>query len=76
MGSGTIHARIGSIWRESPGSVCSAEWKGGTERLATIVGHPVEIASVPAGYNSCRVAEAAAEAGIETLLPQNPLRER
>ena len=49
-----------------------AEWKGSTERLASILGHPVKVASVPGGYYSRRVAEAAAAAGIETLFTSEP----
>jgi hypothetical protein len=48
------------------------EWKESTERLTTIVRHPVTVASVPGGYYSRRVAEAAAEAGIETLFTSEP----
>lgn len=49
-----------------------AEWKGSTDRLAAIVGHPVKVASVPGGYYSRRVAEAAAQVGIETLFTSEP----
>jgi peptidoglycan/xylan/chitin deacetylase (PgdA/CDA1 family) len=49
-----------------------AEWKGSTERLASIVGHEIRVASVPGGYYSRRVAEAAAIAGIETLFTSEP----
>ena len=49
-----------------------AEWKGSTERLASIVAHPIKVASVPGGYYSRRVAEAAAAAGIETLFTSEP----
>ena len=49
-----------------------AEWSASTERLAQIVDHPVTAASVPGGYYSRRVAEAAAEAGIETLFTSEP----
>ena len=48
------------------------EWKASTERLEAIVGHPVTVASVPGGYYSTRVAEAAAEAGIDTLFTSEP----
>lgn len=50
----------------------SAEWKESTERLAAIVGRPVTVASIPGGYYSRQVAEAAAEAGIETLFTSEP----
>ncbi len=49
-----------------------AEWKQSTERLAAIMGHPVIVASVPGGYYSRQVAEAAAEVGIETLFTSEP----
>ena len=49
-----------------------AEWKGSTEQLAAIVGHRVTVASVPGGYYSRKVAEAAAEAGIQTLFTSEP----
>jgi hypothetical protein len=49
-----------------------AEWKESTQKLAAIVGHRVTVASVPSGYYSRRVAEAAAEAGIETLFTSEP----
>jgi len=49
-----------------------AEWKGSTERLASIVAHPIKVASVPGGYHSRQVAEAAAAAGIETLFTSEP----
>jgi peptidoglycan/xylan/chitin deacetylase (PgdA/CDA1 family) len=49
-----------------------AEWRGSTERLAEIVGHPVTVGSVPGGYYSRPVAEAAAAAGIETLFTSEP----
>ena len=48
------------------------EWKRSTERLAEIVGHPVKMSSVPGGYYSGKVAEAAAQAGIETLFTSEP----
>lgn len=49
-----------------------AEWSASTQRLAKIVNHPVTAASVPGGYYSRRVAEAAVEAGIETLFTSEP----
>ena len=49
-----------------------AEWKESTERLAAIMGRPVTVASVPGGYYSRRVAEAAAGARIETLFTSEP----
>jgi hypothetical protein len=49
-----------------------SEWKLSTERLAEIVGHAVTAASVPGGYYSRKVAEAAAQAGIQTLFTSEP----
>jgi peptidoglycan/xylan/chitin deacetylase (PgdA/CDA1 family) len=48
------------------------EWKCSIQRLAEIVGNPVKVASVPGGYYSRKVAEAAAQAGIETLFTSEP----
>jgi peptidoglycan/xylan/chitin deacetylase (PgdA/CDA1 family) len=48
------------------------EWRKSTEVLGQIVGEPVKVASVPGGYYSRRVAEAAAEAGIGTLFTSEP----
>lgn len=48
------------------------EWKESTARLEAIVGHSVTLASVPGGYYSRRVAEAAAQAGIRTLFTSEP----
>lgn len=48
------------------------EWNESTAQLAEIVGHPVEIASVPGGYYSRNVALAAAQAGIRTLFTSEP----
>ncbi|PWU00622.1 MAG: hypothetical protein C5B51_24720 [Terriglobia bacterium] len=48
------------------------EWTQSTRRLAEIVGHPVNVASVPGGYYSRKVAEAAAAAGIRTLFTSEP----
>jgi len=48
------------------------EWNESTARLAEIVGHRVDIASVPGGYYSRKVALAAAQAGIQTLFTSEP----
>jgi len=48
------------------------EWKESTKRLAAIVGHAVTVASVPGGYYSRRVAQAAAQAGIQKLFTSEP----
>lgn len=49
-----------------------SEWRDSLETLAAIVGHPVECASVPGGYYSRQVAQAAAQAGIRTLFTSEP----
>jgi peptidoglycan/xylan/chitin deacetylase (PgdA/CDA1 family) len=49
-----------------------SEWCDSRECLAKIVGHPVEFASVPGGYYSRKVAQAAAQAGIRTLFTSEP----
>lgn len=49
-----------------------SEWRDSRELLAKIVGHPVELASVPGGYYSRKVAQAAAQAGIRTLFTSEP----
>jgi peptidoglycan/xylan/chitin deacetylase (PgdA/CDA1 family) len=49
-----------------------SEWRDSREQLAKIVGHPIELASVPGGYYSRKVAEAAAQAGIRTLFTSEP----
>jgi peptidoglycan/xylan/chitin deacetylase (PgdA/CDA1 family) len=48
------------------------EWRGSADRLAVIVGHEVGVASVPGGYYSRQVAEAAAGAGIRKLFTSEP----
>lgn len=48
------------------------EWQASALRLADLVGHPVTAASVPGGYYSQAVAEAAADAGIEVLFTSKP----
>jgi peptidoglycan/xylan/chitin deacetylase (PgdA/CDA1 family) len=48
------------------------EWRKSTQILSEIVGEPVRLASVPDGYYSARVAQAAAAAGIEVLFNSEP----
>jgi peptidoglycan/xylan/chitin deacetylase (PgdA/CDA1 family) len=48
------------------------EWRSSTQALAQILGEPVKVASVPGGYYSRRVSEAAALAGIEALFTSEP----
>lgn len=48
------------------------EWRESIRVLAEILGEPVDTASVPGGYYSRRVAEAAAAAGIRALFSSEP----
>jgi peptidoglycan/xylan/chitin deacetylase (PgdA/CDA1 family) len=48
------------------------EWRRSTDALSSILGEPVRTASLPGGYYSRRVAEAAAEAGITLLFSSEP----
>ncbi len=48
------------------------EWSDSRERLEAIVDHPVTVGSVPGGYFSSAVAEAAASAGLRTLYTSEP----
>jgi peptidoglycan/xylan/chitin deacetylase (PgdA/CDA1 family) len=52
-----------------------AEWSESLRVLAHIVGEKVLTASVPGGYYSRKVAEAAAESGIEVLFNSEPTLE-
>ena len=55
----------------SPGRM-REEWGDSRKRLEDILGHAVTIASVPGGYFSSTVAEAAADAGLRTLFTSEP----
>lgn len=48
------------------------EWRSSLARLGEILGRPVDVASVPGGYYSRVVAEAAAAAGVRTLFNSEP----
>jgi peptidoglycan/xylan/chitin deacetylase (PgdA/CDA1 family) len=48
------------------------EWSDSRQRLEDIVDHPVTVGSVPGGYFSRTVAEAAAAAGLRTLYTSEP----
>jgi peptidoglycan/xylan/chitin deacetylase (PgdA/CDA1 family) len=48
------------------------EWSDSRQRLEDIVDHPVTVGSVPGGYFSSAVAEAAAAAGLRTLYTSEP----
>jgi peptidoglycan/xylan/chitin deacetylase (PgdA/CDA1 family) len=48
------------------------EWRDSRQALEDLLGHPVTTASVPGGYFSRTVANAAAESGIRTLFTSEP----
>jgi peptidoglycan/xylan/chitin deacetylase (PgdA/CDA1 family) len=48
------------------------EWKESSRVLSNILGDKLRVASVPGGYYSRRVAEAAADSGIEVLFNSEP----
>lgn len=50
------------------------EWGASTQRLSDILGEAVTVASVPNGYFSNRVAEAASRSGINVLFTSEPVR--
>ena len=50
------------------------EWETSVKTLSDILGEPVTIASVPGGFYSRKVAQAAARAGIEVLFTSEPTR--
>ena len=49
------------------------EWSTSVAKLSDILGEQIEIASVPGGHYSRRVAEAAARAGIKALFTSEPI---
>jgi peptidoglycan/xylan/chitin deacetylase (PgdA/CDA1 family) len=50
-----------------------SEWDRSVAELQDAIGAPVKVASVPGGYYSTSVAEAAAGAGIEVLFTSEPV---
>ena len=48
------------------------EWSESRQRLEDMLGHAVTVGSVPGGYFSRAVAEAAAEAGLQVLFTSEP----
>jgi len=50
------------------------EWRESLRVLAAVTGDKIRLASVPGGYYSGKVAEAAARAGIEILFNSEPTR--
>jgi peptidoglycan/xylan/chitin deacetylase (PgdA/CDA1 family) len=70
---------VGSHSRSHPtrmaaltGEQLDREWRESLARLSGILGEPVTVASVPGGYYSRAVGEAAAAAGVETLFTSEP----
>ena len=73
--------RIGShtCSHPNPMATCSEsqlldEWSRSIARLADILGHPVDVASIPGGAYGKNVARAAAKAGIRWLFTSEPVR--
>ena len=50
------------------------EWRDSVRLLGDIVGAPITVASVPGGYYSDRVADAARAAGVRVLFTSEPTR--
>jgi hypothetical protein len=48
------------------------EWANSVKKLEDILGEPVEVASVPGGFYSRRVAEEAFAAGVRTMFTSEP----
>ena len=48
------------------------EWSDSRDALEDLLGHPVTVASVPGGYFSAAVANAAADAGLRVLFTSEP----
>lgn len=48
------------------------EWRRSVDRLNTLLGMPVTVASIPGGFYAPRVAQAAAAAGIRYLFTSEP----
>jgi peptidoglycan/xylan/chitin deacetylase (PgdA/CDA1 family) len=55
-----------------PMDALEREWSESAQILSRIVGEPIRTASVPSGFYSPRVAQAAAAAGIRQLFTQQP----
>jgi len=50
------------------------EWSNSRQALEDLLGHPVTVGSVPGGYFSRGVAQAAADAGLRVLFTSEPVR--
>jgi peptidoglycan/xylan/chitin deacetylase (PgdA/CDA1 family) len=55
-----------------PAAMLDAEWRISVERLQQILGRPVSVASIPGGFYSRAVAQAAAASGICFLFTSEP----
>jgi peptidoglycan/xylan/chitin deacetylase (PgdA/CDA1 family) len=55
-----------------PTEMIAEEWRVSVDRLASALGAPAPVASVPGGYFSREVAELAAAAGIRVLFTSEP----
>jgi peptidoglycan/xylan/chitin deacetylase (PgdA/CDA1 family) len=64
----THPARMSNLSREQ----LLQEWSVSCQRLSDIIGERVAVASVPDGYYTRKVAQAAAEASIEVLFTSEP----
>lgn len=71
---------VGSHTASHPARISAArhsdivgEWTRSRERLEDILGHQVVTASVPGGFYSRRVADAAVEAGVRSLFTSEPV---
>ena len=53
-------------------SQLNSEWRHSVRKLEDIVGEAIKIASIPGGFYSVRVAEAASAAGIRALFTSDP----
>ena len=58
---------------ELPDAAIAHEWRDSLAVLADIIGAPVETASVPGGFYSQKVAEAAASCGVNVLFNSEPV---
>jgi peptidoglycan/xylan/chitin deacetylase (PgdA/CDA1 family) len=50
------------------------EWHGSIDRLSALLNKPIEIASIPGGYYSKKVAKSASDCGIKILMTSEPQR--
>jgi len=71
---GTHSASHPSRFNALAGIEMQREWSESRKRLEDILGHPVTAGSVPGGYFSRAVADAAAQAGLMTLFTSEPTR--